>query len=95
MGELEGRLLKRIHAIESQLTQCGIQELPLRQRELETKLNRILQTTDLPSFGHDSLSKPLSFASLESRLKEMEVDHESLVTENKKLQARVFALGRI
>ena len=47
MGELEGRLLKRIQAIESQLTQYGTQELPLRQRELETKLNRILQTTDL------------------------------------------------
>ena len=60
MGELEGRLLKRIQAIESQLTQYGIQELPLRQRELETKLNRTLQTTDLPSFGHDSSSKSLS-----------------------------------
>ena len=47
MGELEGRLLKRIQAIESQLTQYGTQELPIRQRELETKLNRLLQTTDL------------------------------------------------
>ena len=43
MGELEGRLLKRIQVIESQSTQYGIQGLPLRQRELETKLNRILQ----------------------------------------------------
>ena len=92
MGELEGRLLKRIQVIESQLTQCGTQELPLRQRELETKMSRILQTTDLPSFGHDS-SKSLSLASLELRVKEMESNHESLVTENKKLQARVFALG--
>ena len=69
MGELEGRLLKRIQAIESQLTQYGTQELPLRQRELETKLNRILQTTDLPSFGHDSSSKSLPLASLELRFK--------------------------
>ena len=92
MGELEGRLLKRIQAIESQLTQYGTQELPLRQRELETKLNRTLQTTDLPSFGHDSSSKSLSFASLELRFKEMEANHENLATENKKLQARVFAL---
>ena len=40
MGELEGRLLKRIQAIESQLTQYGTQEIPNRQRELETRLNR-------------------------------------------------------
>ena len=92
MGELEGRLLKRMQAIESQLTQYGTQELPLRQRELETKLNRILQTTDLPSFGHDSSSTSLPLASLELRFKEMEANHESLATENKKLQARVFAL---
>ena len=43
MGELEGRLLKRIQAIEGQLTQFGTQELPARQRELETKLSRLLQ----------------------------------------------------
>ena len=92
MGELEGRLLKRIQAIESQLTQYGTQELPLRQRELETKLNRVLQTTELPSFGRDSSSNPLSVASFELRFKEMETNYESLVTENKKLQARVFAL---
>ena len=84
--------MKRIQAIESQLTQYGTQELPIRQRELETKLNRLLQTTDLPSFGHDSLSKSLLSTSLELRLDEMETNHESLVTENKKLQDRVFAL---
>ena len=38
------------------------------------------------------LLRPCPFASLELRLKEMEFNHESLVTENKKLQARVFAL---
>ena len=70
----EGRLLKRIQAIESQLTQYGTQELPLRQRELETKLNRILQTTDLPSFGHDSSSKSVPLASLELRFKEMQAN---------------------
>ena len=32
MGELEGRLLKRIQTLESQLTQIGVQELPNRQR---------------------------------------------------------------
>ena len=48
MGELEGRLLKRIQAIEGQLTQIGTQELPVRQRELETKMSRLL-TSDLPS----------------------------------------------
>ena len=78
MGELEGRLLKR--------------ELPIRQRELETKLDRLLQVKELPSFGHESSSASLLFSSLELRLKEMESTHESLVTENKKLQARVFAL---
>ena len=92
MGELEGRLLKRIQAIESQLQQYGTQELPIRQRELETKLDRLLQVKELPSFGHESSSASLSFSSLELRLKEMESNHESLVTENKKLQARVFAL---
>ena len=51
MGELEGRLLKRIQAIEGHLTQIGTQELPNRQRELEVKMNRLLQTDDLPSFG--------------------------------------------
>ena len=92
MGELEGRLLKRIQAIESQLTQYGTQEIPLRQRELKTKMNRILQTTDLPSFGHDSSSKSLPLASSELRLKEVEVNHQDIVTENKKLQARILAL---
>ena len=85
MGEIEGRLLKRIQAIESQLTQYGTQELPVRQRELETKLNRLPQTSDLPSFGHD-LSSTVS-TSLELRIREMEVHHEDLLTENKKLQA--------
>ena len=89
MGEVEGRLLKRI-TIEGQSTQYGTQELPARQRELETKLNRLLQTSDLPSFGHD-LSPKLS-TSLELKIREMEANHENLVTENKKLQARVFAL---
>ena len=61
MGALEGGLLERIQAIEGQLTQIGTQELPNRQRELETKMNRLLQTDDLPSFGNDSSSKsPIS-----------------------------------
>ena len=68
MGEIEGRLLKRIQAIENQLTQFGTQEIPVRQRELETKLSRLLQTIDLPSFGHDSSSK--SSTSLELRITE-------------------------
>ena len=54
IGELEGRLLKKIQAIEAQLTQFRAQELPVRQRELEAKLSRLLQMSDLPSFGHDS-----------------------------------------
>ena len=90
MGEIEGRLLKRIQAVESQLTQFGTQEIPVRQRELETKLSRLMQTSDLPSFGHDSSFK--SSTSLELRITEMEVNHENRVTENKKLQARIFAL---
>ena len=80
-GELEGRLLKRIQAIESQLQQDGTQELPVRQRELETKLDRLLQVKELPSF-HESSSASLSFSPLELRLNEIECDHESLVTEN-------------
>ena len=90
MGELEGRLLKRIQAIESQLTQIGTQELPNRQRELETKMSRLLQSDDLPSFGNDSSSR--SSTSLELRFAKMEISFENLVTENKKLQARVVAL---
>ena len=90
VGELEGRLVKRIQVLEAQLTQLGTQELPVRQRELETKVNRLLTASDLPSFGHESSSK--QFSSLESRILEMESSHENLVTENKKLQARVFAL---
>ena len=93
MGEVEGRLLKRIQTIESQLTQYGTQELPVRQRELETKLNRLLQTNELPSFGHDPAS--MAFTSLELRIRDMEVHHEELVTENKKLHARVFALEEL
>ena len=62
MGELEGRLLKRIQALESQLTQMTIQELPSRQKELEVKMGRLMQTEELPSFGTSSSSKtPNSF----------------------------------
>ena len=57
---------------------------------METKLNRLLQTSELPSFGHDPASTIST--SLELRIKEMEVRQEELATENKKLQARVFAL---
>ena len=90
MGELEGRLLKRIQTLESQLTQIGVQELPNRQRELETKMNRLMQVDDLPSFGASTSSKTPN--SLELRLNKLEVSNESLITENKKLQARLNAL---
>ena len=80
MGELESRLLKRIQVIEGQLQQYGTQELPIRQREWETKMDSLLQVKDLPSFGHESSSASSSFSLLELRLKEMETDHESLVT---------------
>ena len=90
MGALESRLLKRIQVIESQLAQIGVQELPNRQRELEQKMNRLLQTEDLPSFGNVSSSR--SPTSLELRLSKMEHNHENLVKENKELQARVVAL---
>ena len=76
--------------MESQLTQIGIQELPNRQRELETKVNRLMQTDDLPSFGTSTPSKTPS--SLELRLNKMEISHENLVTEKKKLQARFTTL---
>ena len=79
IGELEGRFLKKIQVIESQLTQ--LEELPVRQRELETKMSRLLRTTDLPSFRHDSSSK--SLLSLQSRIIEMEGSDHNLVTENK------------
>ena len=46
-------------------------------------MNRLLQTGDLPSFGHDLSSK--SSISLEIRIREMEINHENLVTENEKL----------
>ena len=87
---MEGRLLKRIQTLESQLTQMGVQELPNRQRELETKMNRLMQTDDLPSFGTSISSKTPD--SLELRLSEMEINQENLVTENTKLQARLTTL---
>ena len=90
MGELEGRLLKRIQVLEGNLTQIEVQELPTRQRELEGKMNRLLQTNDLPAFGHDSSSR--SSTSLELRLAKMEINHENVVAENKKLRARVLVL---
>ena len=89
IGELEGRLLKRIQGLEGQLTQIGIQELPNRQRELETKVTRLMQVDDLPSFGTSTSSKTLN--SLELRLNKLELSNENLVTENKKLQARLTA----
>ena len=56
MSELEGRLLKRITTLETQLTRLHVQELPNRQRELEVKLDKILQTEELPSFGASTSS---------------------------------------
>ena len=76
MGEMQGRLLKRIQTLESQLTQIDVQELPNRQRELETKMNQLMQTDDLPSFGTSTSSKTPT--SLELRLNKMEISHENL-----------------
>ena len=90
MGELEGRLLKRIQAIERQLTQIGTQELPNRQRELKKKMSRLLQWDVLPSCGNDLSSR--SSTSFELRFAEMEINFENMVTKNKKLQACVVAL---
>ena len=50
----------------------------------------MLTTSDLPSFRHEGSSK--SLISFESRLMAMENGRENLVTENKKLHARVFVL---
>ena len=88
--QLEGRLLKRIQTLEGQMTQTEVQELPNRQREMEMKMSRLMQTEGLPSFGTSASSKTPS--SLELRLNKMEINHENLVTENKKLQARLTAL---
>ena len=40
MNELEGRLLKRITKIEAQLTQISVQELPSRQRQIESRVEK-------------------------------------------------------
>ena len=90
LGEMESGLLKRIQTLEAQLIQTGVQELPNRQRELELKVDRLMQTDDLPSFGASTPSKTPT--AIEIRLNKMEISHESLVTENKKLQARLIAL---
>ena len=74
---MENRLLKRIQALEAQLVQVGVQELPNRQRELESKVDRLMQKDDLPSFGTSTSSKTPT--SLEMRLNKMEISHESLV----------------
>ena len=90
IGELEGRLLKRIQTLESQLTQMNLQELPNRQKELEVKIGRLLQTDELPSFGtSSSLRTPTSH---ELRLNKMEISHEELMTESKRLHTRLTAL---
>ena len=90
IGELGGRLLKRIASLETQLTGLHVQELPKRQRELETKLDKLLQTEDLPSFGASMSSK--SPTSLELRVNKMELNQDNLVSENKRLQARITTL---
>ena len=90
MNELEGRVLKRITDIEAQLTQISVQELPNRQRELESKVEKLLRSDDLPSFGKSTSSTfPIS---LEMRLNKMEVNQDNLLAENKKLQARINVL---
>ena len=90
MSELEGRLLKRITNLETQLTRFHVQELPNRQRQLEVKLDKLLQTQELPSFGASTSSKTPT--SLELRLNKMEINQENLASENKKLQARLSTL---
>ena len=67
MNELEGRLLKRISNIEAQLVQINVQELPSRQRELESKVEKLLRSDESPSFG-TSTSSTLP-TSIEMRLK--------------------------
>ena len=56
VNELEGRLLKRISNIEAQLVQISVQELPNRQRELESKVEKLLRSVELPSFGTSTSS---------------------------------------
>ena len=90
MSELEGRLLKRITNLETQLTKLNVQELPNRQQELEGKVDKLLQMKELPSFGTSISSKAPT--SLELRLNKMEINQENLVSENKKLQARLNTL---
>ena len=81
MSALEGRLLKRIASLETQMTRINVQELP--NRESEVKMDKLLQTDDLPSFGASTSSKTPT--SLELRLNKMEINQENLVSDNKKL----------
>ena len=90
MRELEGRLLKRISGIEGQLTQVSTQELPNKQRELESKMDRLLRSEELPSFGKATTS--VLPTNLEMRLNRMELNQGSLMAENEKLQARIGVL---
>ena len=90
VSELEGRLLKRITNLETQFTRLNVQELPNRQRELEVKVDKLLQTEELPSFGTSTSSKIPT--PLELRLNKMEINQENLVSENKRLQARLSTL---
>ena len=82
--------MKRIESIETQLTQFNTQELPNRQRELESKMDPLLRNDELPSFG-TSTSMSLS-TTLEKRLNRMELNQEILTKENTKLQARIRAI---
>ena len=89
-GFTMSELVKRITNLETQLTRLSVQELPNRQRELEVKMDRLLQTEELPSFGSSTSSKPPT--SLELRFNKMEINQASLVSENEKLQARLSML---
>ena len=87
MRDLEGRRQKRIVSVEERLTQINTQELPNRQRELESKLDRLLQRDELPSFGTSaSMNLPTN---LEMRLNRMELNQDNLIAENAKLQSRI------
>ena len=86
LKELEGRLLKRTESLESQFVQLNTQELPSRQRELESRVDKLSQNDVLPSFGASMNS---GTSGLETRMKEIENKYENLVNENARLTTRM------
>ena len=75
--EQDSKLTRRIEPLETNMNQLAQQELPVRQRELETRKDRMTKQESLPSFGSTSsenLSLEQKLAAMESMLQRLTTD---------------------